>query len=260
MAQMDSSQATVSAREMMKRDLMKVFDEPTASDILDVTEPTVFPEECGADKFDTRRSNDYKWCPGAIEYVKEQSGDKAKGLSYGISTYDDWAKGMGNDYNVPTELYDCFNGKHELTDLKKNFQEFTGEYQYHNECVDTTNRVDDHGRKFNTMDQHLEGQEPLSTFVKMDIEGDEWKVLSDMAKKPEQLDKVATMDLQFHFCNGRADDADEAGGASTLLKGLLDKFEVTGRSNFKKGDEYCGPEPLKISYVNKELMSNMRNE
>jgi len=260
LAQTDSSQVTVSARQMLKQNLMKVFDEPMANAILDATEPTVFPEECGADQFDTRRSQDYKWCPGAIEYVKEQSGGQAKGLSYGIATYDDWAKGMGNDYNVPTEMYDCFDGKAELTDLKRNLQEFTGEYQFHNECVDSQKRVDDHGRRFDTMDQHLAGQEPLSTFVKMDIEGDEWKVLSDMTKKPEDLDKVATLDLQFHFCNGRADDADEVGGPAKLLKALSEKFEVAGRSDFKKGDEYCGVNPLKVSYVNKELMSNMRNE
>jgi len=281
----------------IREKLIKVanLDTPFADQVMEATTPTVKAEECGkVNQFGDQ--HEVQWCQDAIDLVKEKQGSDAKGLSYGIFTWDNWSERMSKDNSVPTELYDCFESVDQIHSLQDNhLSEYPSPTKFHETCVGTEAKTDENGRQFETLDSHLKDKAPHSTFVKMDVEGDEWKVLEDLQKNPEALDKIASLDFEMHFCPIWAHESwGESGEESTkhfkeygmrqengadhnqaleVLKGLLDKFEVVGRSETddgikrsddveKRNKENCvvPSEMMSVSYVNKEVMNQVRNK
>ena len=58
--------------------------------------------------------------------------------------------------------------------------------------------VDEKGRKFELISDHLGPRDPLSTMVKIDIEGTEWEVIESMTDA--DLSKIVQLDFEIHFC------------------------------------------------------------
>jgi len=282
-----------SAKDLRIRDkLMKVakLGTPITDAIMEVTRPTVNDQECGK-RNQIGDNHEITWCQDAIDLVKDRHGNDAKGLSYGVYSWDNWSNEMNKRNNVATDLYDCYDTVDQIKTLQNDhLSTYTAPVKMHSTCVGSVEKVDEEGRKFEKLDSHLKDQGPLSTFVKMDIEGDEWHVLDDLQKNPEALDKVASLDFEMHFCP--VNEHDDGPGATTrnnyetrhpeeernkaldVLKGLLDKFEVVGRSESEgstrsQNDKAINEESLKtcngpntmmsISYVNKDLMGMLRS-
>jgi len=124
-------------------------------------------------------------------------------------------------------------------------------------CVLGCRYTDEEGREFDTISTQLENREALSTFVKIDIEGMEWKVLDAMTD--EEYSKIALLDLEVHWCLPNQDDHPDV--IIRVLKRLRTLFYVSGR--LAEGDWLngvgCLRQPLQtsmmsISYINKAAM------
>lgn len=52
---------------------------------------------------------------------------------------------------------------------------------------------------YTTLADTLAGRAPLSTHVKIDVEGSEWSILEQLLASPSDLAKVRTLDMEVHF-------------------------------------------------------------
>jgi len=189
----------------------------------------------------------YYWCISVI-----QGTPNPLGLSYGIRDWDTWSRYMAEQYQVPTRLFDCFHSSEEFK-----IDPYPVPYERIDECLDSTQHTDDKGRVFKTISTQLASREPLSTFVKIDIEGMEWTVLEAMTD--EDFSKIAILDLEVHFCLTM--QTDTPAKILRVLRQLSRHFYVTGR--LSEGDWLNGvgcdgtlgqTTMMSISYVNKAAM------
>jgi len=147
----------------------------------------------------------YAWCKHALDSSVIPL-DNLVGHSYGINTWDDWSRLMANEFNMETHLYDCFITK-PFTGGSANYKR---DYHRHKVCVGAKTELKTDQRKeyaggedlsFKTMgDTALNGRQPLSVVVKMDVEGAEWPVLNAMTA--EDHSKILLFDLEIHWCRG----------------------------------------------------------
>lgn len=189
----------------------------------------------------------YYWCKGVILGTPNPIG-----LSYGVQSWDTWSRYMAEEYNVPTRLFDCFT-----TSKDVDIPQYPVPHERFDECLDATEHTDEKGRVFKTIESQLASREPLSTFVKIDIEGMEWTVLEAMTD--EQLSKIAILDLEIHWCLTMQTDTPEK--ILGVLRRLLQQFAVVGR--LSEGDWITGvgcdqsiqqTTMMSVSYVNKAAM------
>merc|ERR1719161_3487146 len=120
---------------------------------------------------------------------------------------------MSNRYFVDTKLHDCFysGGTGPMfKDLHAGFSKenqctkrgcYSLPYKARKVCLgaDTSEK---NGRQFEPLSANLQGRAPLSTFVKMDVEGAEWPALEQLLSNPEDMAKIRTLDLEVHFNMG----------------------------------------------------------
>lgn len=234
------------------------LDEPTASAIVEDTTPTVSEKQCGhrIRNASSGAGAYYVWCDKIMSKLKTLN--NITGLSYGISTWDTWSQYLANQYDMPTHLYDCFTTEN----TSKPIEQFHTPYERHDICLGNTSKIDESGRKWETIRMHLTGRKPLSVLVKMDIEGFEWFTLPDFLNDPASISAVRQLDLEFHFCKYLGNQI------LSIFHKLLDNFVVTGRYpndsqerikefNMKK-DDICKanglPGIFSVSYVNKRLL------
>lgn len=130
-------------------------------------------------------------------------------------------------------------------------------YERFDECLDVSERTDEKARVFKTIGSQLSSREPLSTFVKIDIEGMEWAVLEAMTD--EEFSKIALLDLEIHWCLTMQDDSPAR--ILAVMRRLLQQFAVVGR--LSEGDWLNGvgcdktteqTSMMSVSYVNKAAM------
>merc|ERR1719401_2043237 len=55
------------------------------------------------------------------------------------------------------------------------------------------------GRKYDSLENALAGRGPLSTYLKMDVEGSEWTPLERLLENETDLAKIRTLDMEVHF-------------------------------------------------------------
>eukprot|EP00928_Gymnodinium_smaydae_P053748 TRINITY_DN37674_c0_g1_i1.p1 TRINITY_DN37674_c0_g1~~TRINITY_DN37674_c0_g1_i1.p1 ORF type:complete len:402 (+),score=89.18 TRINITY_DN37674_c0_g1_i1:92-1297(+) len=160
------------------------------------------------------------------------------GLSYGIEETDPWSELMSSMYFVPTRLFDCY-----IQSTKgPMFNDMTGDHSKENQCTTRNcysipyekNRVcledmksERDGRKYDTLKAALHGRAPLSTFVKMDVEGSEWRVLDQLLKSPEDIDRIRTLDMETHM-RFNVNDGIPLERRVEILEEMAKKFAVTG--------------------------------
>eukprot|EP00421_Protoceratium_reticulatum_P070251 CAMPEP_0168422254 /NCGR_PEP_ID=MMETSP0228-20121227/33702_1 /TAXON_ID=133427 /ORGANISM="Protoceratium reticulatum, Strain CCCM 535 (=CCMP 1889)" /LENGTH=155 /DNA_ID=CAMNT_0008436187 /DNA_START=21 /DNA_END=485 /DNA_ORIENTATION=+ len=85
------------------------------------------------------------------------------------------------------------------------------------------------------MRNHLKGRGPLSTYIKMDVEGSEWAVLEEMLGSESDMAKIRTLDMEAHFGFTPKSDGGLGGDGQKqlekevhIMERLLDRFVVTG--------------------------------
>ena len=217
-----------------------------------LTRPSLFISDNRCGGIDTAASRGagagYFWCKNVL-----RSTPNPVGLSYGIFTWDTWSKYMANTWNVKTKLYDCFSKGD--TDHSR-IPQYDVPYERFPVCLGERPAVLG-GAVYDDFHTHVKDLKPLSVFAKIDIEGDEFKVLKAISS--EDLAKVALLDLEIHWClKGQTDSLNTI---VMTLKRLLKQFDVVGR--IVEGDWIhgvgCGRSPLQtsmlsISYVNKAAL------
>lgn len=99
--------------------------------------------------------------------------------------------------------YDCYA----TAELKGPNALYTVPYRRHNVCVGARSEIkqtaysNKRELQFKTIQETaLEGRGPLSTLVKVDVEGCEWEVLAGM--RAEDHEKILQFDLEIHWCTG----------------------------------------------------------
>lgn len=158
------------------------------------------------------------------------------GLSFGVGTYDDWSAMLSSLYRVQTRLHDC----HRKTGVMKHDIQHgnCSSRQCYNVLYETSdvclgNPQDSHKSKtFKQIDEMLKGRSKLSTFVKLDLKGDEWDVLPTLLAKDEDAAKIRTLDIHFDFSRGkkfpRNFQEEHLTARVKLVEMLLKKFAVVG--------------------------------
>eukprot|EP00041_Stephanoeca_diplocostata_P020364 m.453799 g.453799 ORF g.453799 m.453799 type:complete len:229 (-) comp21556_c0_seq2:129-815(-) len=104
----------------------------------------------------------YYWCTDVIKGTPNPLG-----LSYGIERWDTWSKYLATDYKVKTHLFDCF-----MPDVV--IPQYPTPHEKFPTCLANRSYVDASGRRFEPIGNDLADRDPLSTFVKIDIEGMVW--------------------------------------------------------------------------------------
>lgn len=232
-----------------------------------LTQPSPTLENaCGG--FDTSASRGagaaYSWCNKALHARVEHTPRHAH--SFGIFTFDRWSQTLANAYGLSTTLYDCFETK-PLTGAAAAYEV---PYVRHNVCLgdtDTLVNVGQRWRNFTSMSTVLRDHSPLSTFVKMDIEGYEWAVLLSMS--PSDLAKIVLLDLELHWCEGPANPSKMGGRwASDIVKALSylrQYFFVAARTHGRGNMSYAATgcvdatkiyTMMSISYVSRDFLFN----
>lgn len=218
------------------------------------------------------------------------------GLSFGIYLSDPWSELMSNLYAVPTKLHDCFyNGElgplgHNMHCIK-NYSVHVGlrasgtkgrpcydtAYEAQRVCLgdnDEKKIINRHPVKeiksvdFMSLKTALKGRGPLSTFVKMDIEGSEWNVLFQLVDDEEEMAKIRSLDMEVHLIYGGIrngwGDVDLMKKKVRVLERLgSERFAVTGSSieslhtNLK--NEFVKRRKMNSSYTTKEPLVHLRN-
>lgn len=196
-----------------------------------------------------------------IKMADPPKADSLLALSFGIEEGDSWSEIMSGLYFVKTELFDCYySGKKGpvVNDLHANHSVdkpcetrgcYTQEYHMHHVCVDDTSNVqglftDIHNRQYQSLSESLKGRAPLSTFVKLDVEGSEWAALERLLDNEEEMAKIRTLDMEVHFNRDPKvsekdkttnvivlrDDPDQATLERhvAIMEKLATKFAVTG--------------------------------
>lgn len=216
---------------------------------------------------------DYAWCNRAVEPLaatRWPSRGGVVGLTFGIRERDPWSELMSNRYGVRTELYDCFFGNvpcrknapcggvmgYGLTggelaaqalglercpprDTKGGPKEgcYDAPYRIHRVCVSNTSTFDKKtGQEWphTTLHTLLQGYEPLSVHLKIDIEGSEWDQLEALLGSPEDLAKIRTLDMEIHYgledwnSPGRCQEEQYITWKVSVIERLAKYFAVSG--------------------------------
>lgn len=219
---------------------------------------------------------DYSWCKHAMpkdtggpEYRKASKGfqeyktnasvlllqppsaDSFLALSFGIQAHDAWSEVMSSMYGVKSKLFDCYYAGKEgpaANDLHAGFSKerpclrrgcYTAEYEMNRVCVDGSRDSDQftYGNKsYQSLSFALKSRKPLSTFVKMDIEGSEWDVLDRLLDNANDMDKIRHLDMEVHLPKYPIPERTFARLANRtalahhveIMERLAQKFVVTG--------------------------------
>ena len=127
-----------------------------------------------------------------------------------IEERDLYSEYMSRVYQMPTRLFDCFIETEKSPPMAGTAPNATGPcdpnrghcyespYRSFRVCLGPEATVI-HGRRYNTLAKELEGRGPLSTHVKIDVEGSEWSILEQLLESDEDQDKVRTLDMEIHF-------------------------------------------------------------
>jgi hypothetical protein len=161
------------------------------------------------------------------------------GLSFGIEELDPWSELMSSMYFLHTRLFDCYvsgkngpmpndwHGTHDREHECKETRCYTEPYEVTRECL--SNKEKKEGKRtFKTLNAYLNGRAPLSTYVKMDIEGSEWHVLQDLLNNDEDMAKIRTLDMEVHLTMSAGEDQMPMETRVSVMEKLAQKFSVTG--------------------------------
>eukprot|EP00041_Stephanoeca_diplocostata_P020367 m.453805 g.453805 ORF g.453805 m.453805 type:complete len:486 (-) comp21556_c0_seq3:110-1567(-) len=187
----------------------------------------------------------YYWCTDVIKGTPNPLG-----LSYGIERWDTWSKYLATDYKVKTHLFDCF-----MPDVV--IPQYPTPHEKFPTCLANRSYVDASGRRFEPIGNDLADRDPLSTFVKIDIEGMEWTVLEALTQ--DEISKIALLDLEIHWCLQQQQDSPAT--ILKVLRNLLKDFLVVGSMaelDWMHGTG-CSRSPVQtsmmsVSYVNRHAM------
>lgn len=136
----------------------------------------------------------YAWCSSLLaKHARER---KLVGLSYGILNFDTWSERLGNVYEIPTFLYDCFATNDNPGNRLKQYKV---PYKRYSICLGDKEKTDPAGRQWQTLAQHLTGRKQFSVALKLDIEGSEWNAFDTVSD--EALQTIFSLDMEVHFCN-----------------------------------------------------------
>lgn len=231
------------------------------------TRPTVSAAQCG--KFDTAASAGdgawYAWCVRLLQKLRGRPG--AAGLSYGISTWDNWSKRLANEYNISTVLYDCYCTEANCG-ATPSLEGYLAPSKRQAICVGGEDFVGNGGEVFEKMAKHLSLRPSSGTLVKIDVEGSEWAALQSLSD--EDLQKIDMLNLKVYFCDKPKETiADEVIGIpeqALILERLRTFFELTARSP-KKFEDSLGSTEAKLcskshgwaslSYINKLRLAEL---
>jgi len=248
--------------------------------ILKAVTADVQEEDCGG----FHLYGDHVFCLNAMKETN------AVALSYGIEERDRWSEKMSNLFHVSPRLYDCFQDPNESPPMAKTAPNGVGAgactdgtacyempYESNRICLAASAASVD-GRAYETLESHLEDQGPLSTYVKMDVEGSEWDVLEHLLKNEELQNKIRTLDMEVHFGLDAEDFGSELPREQELkreveiFEQLAQVFHVTGstlevaREGWKGCEHSACLEPavhtadgfpvvqLAVSFVNRKLL------
>eukprot|EP00747_Dinoflagellata_sp_TGD_P055850 gnl/TRDRNA2_/TRDRNA2_149765_c2_seq1.p1 gnl/TRDRNA2_/TRDRNA2_149765_c2~~gnl/TRDRNA2_/TRDRNA2_149765_c2_seq1.p1 ORF type:complete len:184 (+),score=27.01 gnl/TRDRNA2_/TRDRNA2_149765_c2_seq1:28-552(+) len=146
------------------------------------------------------------------------------------------------------------------------------EYEAKKQCLGRqakSERVKGRNMSFTTLRDDLRNQAPLSTFLKMDIEGWEWAVLDELLKSREQVAKIRTLDLEAHL-NRSPEIAAEQGRTNghtnlkednatlekkvEIMENITEHFAVVGSTIESQHRSHSGLVQYSISFVNRQLL------
>merc|ERR1712194_22481 len=187
---------------------------------------------------------DQTWCNKAM------GAEGVTGHGYGIEERDMYSEWLSNHWKVPMKLYDCFQQPRDSPPLSGKAPNNTGPggckntgghcyeapYWGYSICMGPEKGVDVDGRRYDTLHNHLKGHGPLSTHVKIDVEGSEWTVLEQFINSDEDQDKVRTLDMEIHFGFTAASESkyrswsvqERIEREVKIIEGLQRRFYVTG--------------------------------
>lgn len=177
--------------------------------------------------------------------------DSLLGLSYGIKGVDTWSEIMSSMYFVKTRLYECFDSGlagpfhsdlhlgHDKKHPCDSRNCYSAEYEVRRMCLDDSTGLHQpflakNGKAYQTLAAPLAGQDRLSTFLKLDVEGSEWASLEWLLSDEEAIMKIRTLDLEVHLNKDATPERRVRPARETLIahvdliERLLDKFVVTG--------------------------------
>lgn len=183
--------------------------------------------------------------------TKDISPEGFVGLSYGIMTSDLWSELMSNMYFVKTKLFDCyFNGSTGpmANDFHNNHSKqnpcisrscYSVEYEVNKVCIDDSTGGSElftakNDRQYEPFRRQLKSRKPLSTFIKMDVEGSEWQSLEWLLENKKEMDKIRTLDMEMHFNKKVTPDGHTKVTQESMTKNvqiierLAEHFAVTG--------------------------------
>jgi len=246
--------------------------------------PVVTEQDCeGFELF-----GDQTWCLKALQTPG------SLGLSFGIEERDLWSEKMSSLFRVPTQLFDCFIEPEKSPPIAGTAPNGTGPcdkngghcyevpYQSFRICLGPRRTVVD-GRKYDTLTSRLSGRGPLSTHLKIDVEGSEWTVLEQLLDNEDDMGKVRTLDMEVHFGFTPASDGEARGTEQERLERQVEvmerlqrRFWVTGSTleEYRQGwrptqdcpQQQChepvvhtsggfSPQQFAVSYVSRDLVS-----
>jgi len=237
------------------------------------TLPTLTSEACeGLDKDASNGDGAlHHWCLKVLQDGVDRKEElNLVGLSYGIATWDDWAKRLAESYVIQTELFDCF-ATTSNSGATPSLEGWKVPTKRHDVCVSGHEKLDG-SRRFEPLAAQLHGRGPRGTLLKMDVEGAEWEALG--AVEDEELQKVDLFDLQIYLCGGPL-----ASGGEERARGLRERVQVLERlarifyvvarapekgSLFrgKEDADLCGggmryPDTISMSYVNRQRFAEV---
>lgn len=184
---------------------------------------------------------DSAWCMTAFEKAAEV------GLSFGIEERDLWSETMSNSFHLRTQLYDCFQDPKSSPALAMIAPNAAGScagnphhcYETHYDafrvCLGPREEKVN-GRAYTSLSKLLAQHGPLSTHLKIDVEGSEWSVLEDLLENDEDMRKIRSLDMEVHFGFGAASEAahhkasrqEQVAREVAIFEELSQKFAVTG--------------------------------
>uniref|UniRef100_A0A7S0FK73 Methyltransferase domain-containing protein n=1 Tax=Pyrodinium bahamense TaxID=73915 RepID=A0A7S0FK73_9DINO len=248
--------------------------------ILKAVEGTVSEEECGG----FHLVGDHVFCKKAMQR------QDALALSYGIEEGDLWSEMMSNIWHVPPRLYDCFQDPRTSPPMSGKAPNATGRgncprdghcyempYQVFRVCLGPR-KATLNGHKYEPLEEHLAGRGPLSTYLKIDVEGSEWRVLEQFLSSEANIARVRTLDMEVHFGYGAESDENKGIGVQRqvqVMERLLVHFKCSGTTleNYNMGwrpwencpEQQCdepavhtlggyGIGQFAVSYVNRKLL------
>jgi hypothetical protein len=248
----------------------------------------VTEEQCGG----WMLYGDAAWCMKVMT-ARQKGNAGILAFSYGIEERDEWSEKMGSVFKVPSQLYDCFIPPENSPPIAKTAPNGTAckdqqphcyemPYWSYRTCLGHQSGTID-GRSYETLASHLKNRGPLSTHLKIDVEGSEWTVLEDLLKSDEDLAKVRSLDMEVHFGFNSASEkefrhlpeVERLERQVRIFEELAEKLIVTGTTieTYRQGwfpkqdcpEQQChepvvhlrggwSPQMFAISYINRALL------